>query len=158
MQLSLKRKRAKRHAGLSWSPHSQAEILLGEPSCDSRDSREVTVVLADLQEICPLEVAGNHRPGAGKAACRAVSPQRQSATKPSQGSSFQQKCVNNWISMCRNPQTPSQNTALIHTKSFQSCPALCDLMDCSPPGSSVHGILQARIPEWVAMLSSRESS
>ena len=32
----------------------------------------------------------------------------------------------------------------------QSCPALCDPMDCSRPGSSVHGILQARIQEWVA--------
>ena len=32
---------------------------------------------------------------------------------------------------------------------------LCDLMDCSPPGSSVHGILQARILEWVAISSSR---
>ena len=31
----------------------------------------------------------------------------------------------------------------------QSCPILCDPMDCSPPGSSVHGILQARILEWV---------
>ena len=31
----------------------------------------------------------------------------------------------------------------------------CDPMDCSPPGSSVHGILQARIMEWVAMPSSR---
>ena len=30
-------------------------------------------------------------------------------------------------------------------------PTLCDPMDCSPPGSSVHGILQARILEWVAM-------
>ena len=30
-----------------------------------------------------------------------------------------------------------------------SCPALCDPMDCSPPGSSVHGILQARTLEWV---------
>ena len=30
----------------------------------------------------------------------------------------------------------------------QSCPALCDPMDCSPPGSSVHGILQARVLEW----------
>ena len=37
----------------------------------------------------------------------------------------------------------------------QSCPTLCDPMDCSPSGSSVHGILQARIPEWVAMPSSR---
>ena len=35
---------------------------------------------------------------------------------------------------------------------------LCDPMDCSPPGSSVHGILQARKLEWVAMPSSRESS
>ena len=40
----------------------------------------------------------------------------------------------------------------------QSCPVLCDPMDCSPPGSSVHGILQARIPEWAAMPSSRGSS
>ena len=33
----------------------------------------------------------------------------------------------------------------------QSCPTLCDPVDCSPPGSSVHGILQARILEWVAI-------
>ena len=36
--------------------------------------------------------------------------------------------------------------------------ALCDPMDCSPPGSSVHGILQARILEWVAIPFSRGSS
>ena len=41
---------------------------------------------------------------------------------------------------------------------IQSCPILCDLMDCCPPGSSVHGILQARILEWVAIPSSRGSS
>ena len=40
----------------------------------------------------------------------------------------------------------------------QSCPTLCDPMDCSPPGSSVYGIIQARILEWVATPSSRESS
>ena len=38
------------------------------------------------------------------------------------------------------------------------CPVLCDPMDCSPPGSSVHGILQARIPEQLAISSSRGSS
>ena len=43
-------------------------------------------------------------------------------------------------------------------KSLQSCLTLCDPMDCSPPGSPVHGILQARILEWVAMPSSRGSS
>ena len=42
--------------------------------------------------------------------------------------------------------------------SLQSCPTLCNPMDCSPPGFSVHGILQARILEWVAMSSSRGSS
>ena len=35
--------------------------------------------------------------------------------------------------------------------SLQSCPTLCDPIDGSPPGSSVSGILQARIPEWVAI-------
>ena len=38
----------------------------------------------------------------------------------------------------------------------QSCLILCDLIDCSPPGSSVHGILQARILEWVTISYSRE--
>ena len=38
------------------------------------------------------------------------------------------------------------------------CPTLCDLMDCSPPGSSVHEISQARILEWVAIPFSRRSS
>ena len=41
---------------------------------------------------------------------------------------------------------------------FQLCQTLCDPVDCSLPGSSVHGILQARILEWVAVLSSRGSS
>ena len=40
----------------------------------------------------------------------------------------------------------------------QSCPILCDPMDCSLPGSSVHGIFQARILEWVAISFSRGSS
>ena len=40
----------------------------------------------------------------------------------------------------------------------QSCPTLCLLMDCNLPGSSVHGILQARILEWVAIPFSRQSS
>ena len=40
----------------------------------------------------------------------------------------------------------------------QSCPTLCHPMDCSPPGSSVHRISQARILDWVAISSSRGSS
>ena len=40
----------------------------------------------------------------------------------------------------------------------QFCPTLCDSVNCSPPSSSVHGIFQARILEWVAISSSRGSS
>ena len=38
----------------------------------------------------------------------------------------------------------------VRAKSLHSCLTRCDPMDCNPPGSSVHGILQARILEWVA--------
>jgi len=46
----------------------------------------------------------------------------------------------------------------VYAKLLQSSSILCNPMNCSPPGSSVHEILQARILEWVAMPSSRESS
>ena len=46
----------------------------------------------------------------------------------------------------------------VHAKSLQSCPIQCDPMDYSLPGSSVHGILQARLLEWVSMSFSRGSS
>ena len=46
----------------------------------------------------------------------------------------------------------------MHVKSLQSCPTPCNPMDSSPPGSSVHGVSQARILEWVAILFSRGSS
>ena len=56
--------------------------------------------------------------------------------------------------------TRDANKAAEATKSVlvaQLCPTLCDPMDCSPQGSSVHGILQARILEWVAMPFSKGS-
>ena len=40
----------------------------------------------------------------------------------------------------------------------QSCPTLCDLMDCSLPGFSIYGILQTRILEWIVIFFSRRSS
>ena len=46
----------------------------------------------------------------------------------------------------------------VHAQSLQPCPSLCDPMDYSQTGSSVHGILQARILEWVAIPFSRGSS
>ena len=56
-----------------------------------------------------------------------------------------------WMSLWRPTRPPESEVA-------QSCPTLCDPMDCSPPGSSVHGIHQARILEWIAISFSRGSS
>ena len=47
--------------------------------------------------------------------------------------------------------------ARMHVRLLQSYPTLCYPMDCSPPGFFVHGILQGRIVEWVAMPFSRGS-
>ena len=44
-----------------------------------------------------------------------------------------------------------QPAAAAAAKSLQLCPTLCDPMDCSLPGFSIHGILQARTLEWVAI-------
>ena len=63
-----------------------------------------------------------------------------------------------------SPSIPAHFSAPImqclsyHWSFTWKCPTLCDPVDCSPPGSSVHGILQARILEWVAISFSRGSS
>ena len=51
---------------------------------------------------------------------------------------------------------PSPLAAATAPKSLQSCPTLSDPRDCSPPGSSIHGILQARVLKWGAIAFSVE--
>ena len=58
----------------------------------------------------------------------------------------------------KSPHVILRVVSCVRAQSLQSCPTLCDPMDCSLPDSSVHGILQARILEWVAMPFSRGSS
>ena len=53
---------------------------------------------------------------------------------------------------------PVRQKVLVKVLVAQLCLTLCNPMDCSPPGSSVHGILQVRIVEWVAIPFSRGSS
>ncbi|CAI9179367.1 unnamed protein product [Rangifer tarandus platyrhynchus] len=53
---------------------------------------------------------------------------------------------------------PNLRVFIMNVKATQSCPTLCDPVNCSPPGSSVHGILQARKLRWIAISFSRESS
>ena len=59
-------------------------------------------------------------------------------------------CQQLWPGCCQSQSTHLQ-TSLVRAKSLQSCLTVRDPMDCSLPGSSVHGILQAKILEWVAM-------
>ena len=70
---------------------------------------------------------------------------------------------------CPTNQTKEEELGSLPEKEFriiivtesevaQSCPTLCNPKDCSPPGSSVHGIFQARVLEWVAISFSRGSS
>ena len=51
----------------------------------------------------------------------------------------------------------SFSNACMHAKSLQLCPTSCDPMDSSPPGSSVHRILQATILEWAAISFSQKN-
>ena len=55
------------------------------------------------------------------------------------------------MNVCLLPGNSKEFTAA--AKSLQSCPTLCDPIDGRPPGSSVHGILQARTVEWGAIKS-----
>ena len=66
-------------------------------------------------------------------------------------------CFNRWGSLClllrvcqrlHITSLSASNTCVLVA---QSCRTLCDPMDCSPPGSSLHGILQARILKWVVL-------
>ena len=73
----------------------------------------------------------------------------------------------NWHSRVKQPCSDSkkkgktggpEQSLWVKVLVVESCLALCDPMDCSPPGFSFRGILHARILEWVAMPSSRGSS
>ena len=83
------------------------------------------------------------------------------------GNPLQYFCLENpreWAAISGVPQSQTQlkrlssSSSSIHAQSVQLCPSLRDPMDYSPAGSSVHGILQARILGWVAISSSRGSS
>ena len=61
-----------------------------------------------------------------------------------------------WVSCMQADALPSELIGKHKVKVTQLCLTLCDPMNCSPPGSSIHGILQAGILEWDAIAFSRE--
>ena len=70
----------------------------------------------------------------------------------------QVSCIAGGFFTSKPPDTTALLGICVSMKVAQSCPTLCDSLDCSLPRSSVHGILQARILEWVAFPFSRGSS
>ena len=63
----------------------------------------------------------------------------------------QNKCAYSFANQITRSSDRSYNFLVEMCVCVQSCPTLCDPTDYSPPGSSVHGILQARILAWVAI-------
>ena len=63
-----------------------------------------------------------------------------------------------WPYASFSDQEALRGHSCMHAQSLQPCPTLCDPIDCSPPGSSVHGSLKARVLEGIAMPFSRGSS
>ena len=116
----------------------------------------------------PLQCSYLENPRDGGAWWAAVYGVAQSWTRLKLLSSSSSRLLCPWNSLGKNTkvgcyslllqgicQTPGSNPGLLNgacmcAKSLQSCQTLCDPMDYSPAGSSVHGILQARILEWVA--------
>ena len=76
----------------------------------------------------------------------------QSARKPDEGGAVGNIAVLTLsCGITQELLSHGQKAAAAAAKSSQSCPTLCDPMDCSPPGSSVHGTFQARVLEWGAI-------
>ena len=68
------------------------------------------------------------------------------------------KVWGDWVKYKERKEEKGEEEELSESEVAQSCPTLCDPMDCSPPNSSVHGVFQARTLEWVAISFSRGSS
>ena len=120
-------------------------------------ARQASLFITNSRSLLQLMSIESVMPSSHLILCRPLLPP---ASRPSQHQGLFQ-----WINSLHEVVKVLYNSfALLHKYMMcvpvwlQLCLTLCDPMDCSPPGSSVHGILQARILEWVAMPSSRGSS
>ena len=98
-------------------------------------------------------------PGASRVTQRTLPPaaNRVIADGPAEGifPLYLQTTCTESLAVTIGRDTHARKRVFVHA---QACPILCNPMGCSPPGSSVHGILQGRILEWVAMPSSSRGS
>ena len=118
-----------------------------QPLCNPMD--------CSLPVLCPRESPGNNT--------RVGCPALFQGIFPTQGSNPHLLHLLHWQGGSLPPVPPQKPKYLytIHkseSEVSQSCPTLCDPMDCSLPGSSTHGIFKARVLEWGAVFFSRGPS
>ena len=135
--------------GVSWVEEAEADS--GNPWLDKeqehgRDHRARQLGSAQ-QEDSQLPVHTAWHPGRQQVPTRTRVPNKTTVVAETSGENWQ--LLKHPAELC-----PNRSEVLV----TQSCPTLCTPMDCGPPGSSVHGVLQARILEGVTMPSSRGSS
>ena len=83
---------------------------------------------------------------------------RQEYTMEKKQCLFNEWCWAKWTATCKRMKIRTFSNTMCVCLLTQLCPTLCDPLDCSSPYSSFHGILQARLLEWVAISSSKGAS
>ena len=118
-----------------------------------------------MEAVIPLGLArgGGHSSGLKQCLCLPEYPRAKAASltlgKNSPSEEGRQGLLQRlWFKRTRQSSVGEAGVPLLCVLVAQSCLTLCDPMDCGPPGSSVPGILQAKILEWVAISFSRGSS
>ena len=86
------------------------------------------------------------------AVCKSGFSDSYPVPQPSTSSPLSTRVKNSpMIGLLLTTPTPTRRSSVEFSSVAELCPTLCDPMNCSPPGFSVHGILQARILEWIAI-------
>ena len=140
------------------------------------EQQEIEVLFNSLHSLSHVRLFGTHRLQHARLPCPSPTPGACSNSCPSNPSypllspfppAFslsQHQGLFQWVSsshqLAKSIGVSASASVLPMNSSevAQSCPTLCDPVDCSLPGFSVHGILQARILEWVTISFSRGSS
>ena len=136
---------------LSTSCHGEQSWLSGDPPCSACGHPQAQVVDQVFSEVSGWEKLLSQESGETSLPSQAApqpTPRCSLSLQPTRPKDLRQilECV---FPFC---------VRFMHAKLIQSCPTLCGPVDCSPPGSSDQGILQARILEWGTIPSSKGSS
>ena len=132
-----------------WDYSSGSQTCIRVNECVHAKSLQSCPALCNLMECSPpsSSVHGHSSDKNTGAGCHAL----LQGIFLTQGQNSCLLCLLHW----QEGSLPLETHLESESEVTQSCPTLCDPMHCSPPGSSIHGIFQARVLEWVAISFSR---